>query len=230
MFNRCLSTLARCVTRVPWPRERADMSECPFLMRNSLNCATQRIVPVRTYLWSASSSSMRGRTEPIMEIWINMWISAWPSLSPWPAPAPKGGRTGGGSPRRCCLFMPDSYVKSPRASVPIVFFRTAVCTCSASTTTTSSTPPWREALPGGYLEWPDTSRAGGDTSSGFSQWVLFSELVHSVFGPFQWNNVTFLISLAHLWLCFMAAMKKEWFFFLMLDFFWHFLDKETSAE
>lgn len=50
----------KCLIRVsaPWPgvshtspgpEREADMSEHPFLMRNSLNCGTQRIVPVRTY-------------------------------------------------------------------------------------------------------------------------------------------------------------------------------------
>lgn len=57
----------------------------------------------------------------------------------------------------------DNYLQPPRVFFPILFFRIAACTCSALTMTTSSMPPWREVLQGGWL-WRDLRpRSGGVT-------------------------------------------------------------------
>lgn len=146
-------------------------------------------------------------------------------------PDPERRRMLGGKHKVPLRLIVDNYVKFTGVFSPILFFRIVACTCSALTMTMSSMLPWREVLQGGWLWRALRPRSGEsstfpgrglfvrDSSLWFSQWVLFSELAHSVFGLCHWNNAFFFISFAHLWLCFMAAMKKERKFFLTLDFF-----------
>lgn len=135
MFNKCLSTLARCVTHVPWPRKRSRhvrasiFNEKFFKLWNSAYCTSEDVfVKHLELLDERRYRTYYGHTN----LYVNSCVTRVCSQrreDRWREPPP------------LLPFHHRQLLKSPRVSVPIVFFRTAACTCSASTTTTSSMPP-----------------------------------------------------------------------------------------
>lgn len=120
------------------------------------------------------------------------------------------------------LFQPLMTVENPHGSVFNSCFRTAGCTCSALTTTTSSTLLWREVLQGGWL-WgspvpssalpiPSPGLCVGDVHFCFCAfWIRVLWAQHCSLS--LWKALVFFISLTHPSLCFMAAGEKVNFFF-----------------
>lgn len=81
-------------------------------MRNSWNCGTQRIVPVRTYSWSSSSSSMRGGTEAVTEIRIRQRFMCDPRCPQAPCLLPNAGGRVGGTPAAAAFSSPTVNAES----------------------------------------------------------------------------------------------------------------------